>query len=1098
MPTLVPTATLNTWLSMRTANHAWYTQTKTIADTTTTPTVNGGGGTYGDDGTSAAIMYQITVLADPGNTAQQNLYAARAWSIISLWTAGGVIANMTLPFGQNSVDNSRQTCCVIPYNYDLLLPWLTANGHDAEYRAWMTWLGRGMLGFTNGCPNITTRMGAEDPLATHMLSLAMLDALSLPGPGAIAWTSQTWTDPAAGSTPVGGLNATGQDFTSMRNAWSLEVALSAGGCFVQGGEYTLNTPELMAIGYKACLTGFGADHFPEFAAFLTNLAKNELALRSPNLLVAYEEGDWEARDLRYDHREPLDGACANFTHGTAFGPFMARLSADNIAASLLNSACIYAMFFPPDPALPQSALTGAPALFQASTGTARGISALTTGWTANDRACWLQGPAQSPFDHTPYWTSNAALFGKGEWLLDATVGYQMYPAPAGISPWTSCLPQGLQQVNEASGTVAYDSGTWWLMRAGACGGRYYIVLAPPYAPPPRFVTELICAQVYLPGVASDVVLFFDRANMVDPIGLGIGAYNPPAKALLQQAPALFQRFIHAPNGATPTATGAKWTTTGAQNVSASILYSAPGSSIAIVANIDTLAAPAASGQPIVHMHVQPGIGAFVTLNPTNAGLPWGARETLQVQSVGAAVAGVYPVTFELNLSFNHVINETVNPELIGGTGGPLDPGELQQVVRLSNNVHGHQTALSAVVAGNATVTTVTSVGGEVRAALVARPGDFSAMVVWNARPTTASWTDTSGAPKPGLLGIIGAGRLQQTGWTLNWNAVATTKVLLLDLNPALPWTVSIDGGPPSPLTVSAAGAAEVTVIGAGAYSMVLGNGPAPPPAPSFMVFQQAVPIVLPEELDPVRFSKIKFVPAGPAAPSFGYYQTIHPAPIEEPPRPFAYSKMRNAPGKPRSPIPIMLQARPDGFMEYQEITPPVIVRRMMRASHSRLPTFLPMNLQPMPDGVLEKLEITPAIILRNLLMRPGPPPVVAFAGNGSLGWPMQKWVQNAARAPLVTDDIRARVGVPSVCGNTAGTFTCVSITREAQRRGSRSRDGAQSGPRRLAVHSQGARGVCARGWWYGCRPVCLGARPRPIRVSHAMRGCRRCVRDGGA
>ncbi|HET6572884.1 MAG TPA: fibronectin type III domain-containing protein [Fimbriiglobus sp.] len=96
---------------------------------------------------------------------------------------------------------------------------------------------------------------------------------------------------------------------------------------------------------------------------------------------------------------------------------------------------------------------------------------------------------------------------------------------------------------------------------------------------------------------------------------------------------------------------------------------------------------------------------------------------------------------------------------------------------------------------------VRSAGGEASGVLVQRGGLADALVMFGAQQGT---------------------RVLSTGYSMNWTAGASgTDLYLVDLDASKTWSVQVNGGAATPLTVSSQGVAQLTVAGTGAQSVQL-------------------------------------------------------------------------------------------------------------------------------------------------------------------------------------------------------------------------------------------------------------------------------------
>lgn len=131
----------------------------------------------------------------------------------------------------------------------------------------------------------------------------------------------------------------------------------------------------------------------------------------------------------------------------------------------------------------------------------------------------------------------------------------------------------------------------------------------------------------------------------------------------------------------------------------------------------------------------------------------------------------------------------------------------------------YDTFLNVIQYGVAATPSLIQAAGEVEGVAVARNGAPDLFAVFNAKigpRLAAAAFDASHAT------VLASVRLRNTGYQVTVPVVASSALgFLCDLNPAKAWTVQVDGGAVTPLTVSSAGLARLTLTGAGNHTVLV-------------------------------------------------------------------------------------------------------------------------------------------------------------------------------------------------------------------------------------------------------------------------------------
>ena len=109
--------------------------------------------------------------------------------------------------------------------------------------------------------------------------------------------------------------------------------------------------------------------------------------------------------------------------------------------------------------------------------------------------------------------------------------------------------------------------------------------------------------------------------------------------------------------------------------------------------------------------------------------------------------------------------------------------------------------------------------GKVEGVHIVRAGEADALVVFNSEPGANLNPTPAHQSHPRDLAVV---RFRETGFSISWNAVASsTWILLNDLNPENQWTVAMDGGGARAISADANGQYYMTASGAGPHSIIV-------------------------------------------------------------------------------------------------------------------------------------------------------------------------------------------------------------------------------------------------------------------------------------
>lgn len=697
---------------------------------------------YGNYGDYPTMAYQMT-----GKIS----YAQTAWKILQQW-----IPTKTLP--DPSANGIRQYFTTFVWEYDWLYPALTATQRKQFY-TWLNWQADEALGNATdfACGAILSQ---NDRTMGEYFGLAFMDLATGPdNPRAGTFLNSTFANGWGGpTTPVGGLNATGANMNSMRNAISYYAQLGQGGVWMQSWMYNLNTLPMILMGVEGVKTAAGKDYFPELTALYPQFAATQLYELTPTVTDSYQWGDVQQnRDLWMCWRQTADGMLEGLTSANPAGAYLNQLTSEFAVSPDDWSAGqwpypVFFLFYNPYATKTNWRTAALPASVYAS---GQGLLYYHDGWGATNSLFGAHATSDTWCDHETNFTGDFQLYRHGEWGITHTLGYALSANPGGAPPTNTMLFDGLPVFEEARGPVAQETsdGNYAYLK-GTTGGQYE---EPPFwIPPPTFVHEWTRSIVYLPSQDkhSDTVVVFDRTCVDDPTKLpgGISRFLNAAGPMVQKAPALKQWTIHCPVKPLVSANAITWKTAGGQNVQVSTIL------------------PAAQTR-LVNNEVIMGYQGYlcpdeefwdVQISPSKVNLWDTFLNVVQVYDTGA----------QLN---NTLVNSTA-----GEAQGTLISRENQNdVLALFNAEQGPAVPVTPLAGAD---------------------------LQYN----------------PNLLGILKKQAVLQSGYTVNWTSrAAAANVLLFDLSPSHAWTVSVDRGASASLNVSANGVGKLTVNGVGAHQIVL-------------------------------------------------------------------------------------------------------------------------------------------------------------------------------------------------------------------------------------------------------------------------------------
>ncbi|AMV24585.1 Fibronectin type III domain protein [Gemmata sp. SH-PL17] len=799
---------------------------------------------WGDVGWYAALMYQITGTA---------VYAQAAYTMLAANPAGAqstfgaqlLVRPVWTLRGAPALNFVSATLQQVIMMYDWCQGAWTTNQRAnvrAGIEAWIKYTaGWNTKQYTGGVRIGPAQETNHNSFAVGYFGPAFWDALGR-APSAGSWTRQSQFVPYGGLQPAYATQTGSPNNNTFANeVWGTWAQQLSGGTPAESSEYGGKTAVAYALNETAIrearsLAGDNTDYHPLARTAVRESALAQVSEWSPDLLQVYQFGDEGVTHgigsngfVRGRHG-PL-ALAGNVSRGNAtIGPAALGLAREiydkNNAAPWGGSTTPYWWYFV---RVNPYATTAARSTLPAGHGDpVQGMVTYHTGAGADDSffAC-LMNPVNGT-DHQAFQFRNHGVYRKGGWALTSPLGY------GGPGIYADCSNQmmigGLGQfgnlfrpngavVRGTQRPLAYKFGSAFAYAycVGETYGPYYDVAVIYGGTPPAFCHEWTPAVVYVPSTdgKSDVVVTFDRVLAQNPIllpngggtGTGVGFYatyrasdsladrtritsNPVSNVPLGASttvpaspgtPALKQLIVHA--AAVPTINGGgadiTWSTAGATG------YPSPGSNLKMVPLLPASRVVATySEAAIFYPPYRDVIAGNANLSTVADGSAYSPEARYQVR--------VWPSTpwpADTTNTWDTFLNVVFMADV---SGGPAT-----QTATLVQDSTG---------------------GTKAAGALVTRSAQNDLLVMFGAAPSSGLWPATT------------FNRVESSGYTVTWTAVAgTTNVVLANLDPAKTWTYTVDGGGAQSLAVSVdwgdaariGAAGEIQVSGTGSHTIVL-------------------------------------------------------------------------------------------------------------------------------------------------------------------------------------------------------------------------------------------------------------------------------------
>ena len=305
----------------------------------------------------------------------------------------------------------------------------------------------------------------------------------------------------------GGVDATGDDMTTLRNAIYHYYKNLSGGTFFESSEYNQDTLYYMLQGVNAINSYYGADKFPEITALYHDFATFHVQYNVPGFSQDFQFGDVQTIGQRNDYR--VRGLYAAMAHLDSDNPQMWYLW-----NSVYTNKCTrmgWGMFYDHD------AVKTAPSGQTDFYANGAGIQLWHEGWEDVYKSFYasMMKP-ETHADHDSNGWTNFNLWRSGNWAIYNGKGYygSLYAEANYLN--TMLVNGGLPYVSqEARGPHLHEEGANYAYQAGLTGGNS--VYAGYYDPPPESLHEWTRSHFYYKHKdGSDTIIIFDRVNAENP------------------------------------------------------------------------------------------------------------------------------------------------------------------------------------------------------------------------------------------------------------------------------------------------------------------------------------------------------------------------------------------------------------------------------------------------------------------------------------------------------------------------------------------------------------------------------------------------------
>lgn len=348
----------------------------------------------------------------------------------------------------------------------------------------------------------------------------------------------------------GGVDVTGNDKSTLRNAIAHYYKNLSGGTFVEGSEYNQNTLYYMLQGVNAINDFYGTDKFPEITALFDEFADFHVQFHTPDFSENFDFGDVQTIGQRNDYRGR--GLYAAMAHMDADDPHMWHLWNKIYADNCVRMG--WGMFYD------HNATKTAPAGQTDFYADGAGIQLWHEGWTDSYESFYVSMMKPQSFaDHDANGWTNFNLWRQGDWAISNGKGYygSLYAEANYLN--TMLVNGGLPYVwQEARGPHLNEEGPNYAYQSGVTGGNS--MYASYYSPPPESLHEWTRSHFYYKhSDDSDTVVVFDRVNAENPQDLpNYDRHTKEMQAFINGAGGRHRVLFHAASNPTQIGNRVTW------------------------------------------------------------------------------------------------------------------------------------------------------------------------------------------------------------------------------------------------------------------------------------------------------------------------------------------------------------------------------------------------------------------------------------------------------------------------------------------------------------------------------------------------------------
>ena len=593
--------------------------------------------------------------------------------------------------------------------------------------------------------------------------LAMFDNSNL-NPNAGTILSGTYRNYASPGWPVGGLTATAISNSSLRNAVERIACCQDGGETIDSGMYS-STLYYPTLGITSLYTALGVENFPRQRRVISDAARFQLQRWTSDFLRMWSWGDEQSPHVLWTPIPQTDagqwaGACQ---HIASIGPAAAAHAYARFQQASSVEARFYLLQYPNTP----TALVST----QPTSAYAPGIghAIMRDGWGSTGSQFVADCNAYCTEDHSAWFMGSFDLDRDGEPVIThlegdwaALVGTGSLDRGDGFpEAVNSMILGGMDKMFDVSGPTAVEPGTAGDYLFAQCSSYGNYAMGT-YMPPTIYENEHTRSLLYLPDVTN---------HAIDTIVV----YDRTMVANLRNL------------------AGYPWNTTYSYRPQDSSLPALKQWNLNLrgtpTLNSGDTSWTTPGSQSVRCAHLLPAGFTRTVYNFSVLADCQNAWEVTPTGTIGESSNSYVSSEFVVTPYQLRVIPATAWP---AGTAPVWD--EFLNVIQ----VVGSSGTMPAAPA------TVASTGGLLRGTLLHRTGLNDALVLFGASPH---------------------GRVLHAGDTIGWTATASaTDIYLFDLDPALSWSTTLDGGSSTVLTVSSQGVARLPAV-AGSGSHTLGIFP---------------------------------------------------------------------------------------------------------------------------------------------------------------------------------------------------------------------------------------------------------------------------------